>query len=272
MKVMRFVSVLAAVAILGLGREPLKLQSGTGLPWTSDFENNSFAEWNGGVRSTNNLVVTNSGCFSGRCARTDIVTGTVGDNYADKWFGDWFTLRGPKVEEVWLRFYSKFSAGYAWPNRSHKLAIFNLTNGADNQRHYQVYVYVNPSGRYAVDHSDIDNWQFYGLQQNVGTPVSVRPDQWEKIKLYVRLNTPGASNGIVRLWVNDELKLQRTDVPIRANTAYGMNKLILSASATQAAVSNGNQWWDSWTLSATDPDEGSSVPAPPTNLRIVASE
>lgn len=261
---------MVVALILGVGRAPVASQAGTGLPWTSEFETNSFSEWNGGVRSTNNLIIMNAGCQAGRCARTDIAPGTVGDNYADKWFGDWFTLRGPKVEEVWLRFYSKFSAGYAWPNRSHKLAIFNLTNGVDNQRRYQVYIYVTPAGRYQVDHSDIANWQFYPLAQNVGAAVSPRPDQWDKVKMYVRLNSPGAANGIVRLWINDQLKVEHTNVPMRADTAYGMNKLILSASATQAAVSSGYQWWDSWSLSATDPDSAGqpTLPQAPANLRV----
>jgi hypothetical protein len=191
-------------------------------------------------------------------------------NYANKNFGDWFTLGGTKVEEVWLRFYSKFSAGMVWPNRSQKMAIFNLTNGVDNERRYQVYVYVDPDGYYAVDHSDIANWRFYGLPQNVGTAVPARGDQWDKIKLYVRLNTPGQSNGIVRMWVNDQLKVEYTNVPIRANTSYGMNRLILSNSATQQAVSSGYQWWDSWRLSLTDPDQSATAPAAPTNLRIVS--
>jgi hypothetical protein len=262
---------LCVASIFAMTGQSLQGQAGTGLPWTSNFETGNFSEWNGGYRSTDNLIVTESGCFSGRCARTDIVPGTVGSNYADKHFGDWFSLGGTKVEEIWLRFYSKFSSGLVWPNRSQKMAIFNLTNGVDNERRYQVYVYVTPSGRYAVDHSDIGNWQFYGLSQNVGAPVGPRGDEWDKIKLYVRLNSPGRSDGIVRMWVNDELKLQHTNVPIRASSSYGMNKLILSNSATQLTVSTGYQWWDSWSLSATDPDGGggTTLPAVPTNVRII---
>ena len=271
MKLVRISMVLTVAALIALVGRPLQGQAGTGLPWTSNFETGNFSEWNGGYRSTDNLHVTESGCLSGRCARTDIVPGTVGTNYADKNFGDWFNIGGTKVEEVWLRFYSKFSAGLTWPNRSQKMAIINLTNGVDNERRYQVYVYVTPNGRYAVDHSDIGNWQFYGLSQNVGTAVGPRGDQWDKIKMYVRLNTPGQSNGIVRLWVNDELKLQHTNVPMRAGSPYGMNKLILSASATQQTVSNGYQWWDSWSLTMTDPDGGGETtpPAAPTDVRIL---
>jgi hypothetical protein len=268
MKFARLAIIVVAIVFVA-APERAASQSGTSLPWTSEFETNDFTEWDGGYFSSTNLLVTTTGCFSGRCARCDVVPGGVGVNYANRNFGDWYRLGGTKVEEVWLRFYSKFSAGMVWPNRSQKMAIINLTNGQDNERRYQVYVYVNPQGRYAVDRSDIAAWRFYGLPQNVGTAVSVRPDQWDKIKLYVRLNTPGQSNGIVRLWVNDQLKAEHTNVPIRADTSYGMNRLILSNSATQETVSNGYQWWDSWTLSQTDPDQGAGTPAPPSNLRIV---
>jgi hypothetical protein len=75
------------------------------------------------------------------------------------------------------------------------------------------------------------------------------------------------SDGIVRLWVNDQPKVEYTNVPIRAGTSYAMSKLILSNSATPNSLSNGQQWWDSWVLSQTDPDQAGVVPAAPTNLR-----
>jgi hypothetical protein len=81
----------------------------------------------------------------------------------------------------------------------------------------------------------------------------VRFGQWDALKLYVRLNDPGLANGVVRLWVNDELKISYTDVDIRRNTSYGMNKLIISTYTTGDGGSNGVQWHDDFLLSTTDP-------------------
>lgn len=170
--------------------------AGQVLPWQATFDGGTFGEFNGGFRNETGVVITDSSCQSGRCARAPLVAGTNSDNYGDLHFGDHTSIRQAKVEEVWLRFWGKFDAGYAWPNRSQKLAILNLTDGQTTTRHYQVYVYVRPNGDYAVDRSNLDTWQFWGLFQNVGSPVQVQFGQWEKIKLYVRLNSPGAANGL----------------------------------------------------------------------------
>ena len=38
-------------------------------------------------------------------------------------------------------------------------------------RQYQVYVFVNGEGEYAVENSDIADWRFYYKPQNIGSPV-----------------------------------------------------------------------------------------------------
>lgn len=69
----------------------------------------------------------------------------------------------------------------------------------------------------------------------------VSSGQWDKLKLRVRLNTPGVAGGIVELWVNDELKLSYSNVNIRENTNYGINGFILSSYSTDATGGNGTQ-------------------------------
>ena len=258
----------------GAGGATPPASTNTGLPWQSNFETNDFSEWNGGTYNTTGLAISTSGCQSGRCARAPLVTGNINDNYAEHRFGDYYRIGGDKVEEVYLRFYSKIDTGYVSPSDGQKMAIFNLTNGVDGDRRYQVYVKVLPNGTYGVDHSDIADWRFYTLTQNQGTAVAPRLGQWDKIKMYVRLNTPGQSDGIVRLWVNDTLKLQYTNLNIRETTNYGMSKVLLTSWTSESGRGNSAQWWDTWTLSQTDPDGGSppptSPPSAPTNLRIVS--
>lgn len=224
----------------------------TGLPRQFDFEENNLSEWMGNY---GDLVVTNQDPRSGQyAARATLTEGTHSDNYADFYFGDHMMVGGDKVEEVYVKFSTKFTSDYnAWPRASHKIALLNITDGQSSQRRYQVMVNVDNSGRYYVEHSYIDTWQFYGLAQNVGgTPASVRYGQWEDLKLYVRLNTPGSSNGIVKLWVNGVLKADYSNVNIRQNTQYGINKLILSSYATDQSVASGYQYYDDWAISTID--------------------
>lgn len=251
-----------------LTSHPFIVLAQTGLPWFSDFEKNNFNEWNAGTRG--DLTVSTQNPLEGSyCAKAQLIQGTNSDNYADHLFGDHYRIGMDKVEEIYLQFYSKFNAGYVWPDKGHKLAILNLTDGVVSNRRYQVYIRVNPSGQYAVDHSYIDSWTFFGLSQNQGSPAPVIFDVWEKLKLYVKLNTPGSSDGIVKLWINNVLKLSYSNLNIRENTSYGINKLILSSWSTRASGSDGVQWYDDWKLSATDivdVDVDVVLPVPPTGL------
>jgi hypothetical protein len=257
---------LVALALSLLAAPGLTSAQAIRLPWTSTFDAGNFDEWDG-FRNTTLVTIETEGCQSGRCARAPLEVGITNNNYGDFHFGDYFSVRDQKVDEVWLRFYSKFDPGIVWPNRSQKLAILNLTDGQTSTRHYQIYIFVRPNGEYATDHSYFSQSRFFGLLQNVGSPVSPRMGQWDKIKLHVRLNTSGQSNGVVQLWVNDALKVDRHDVDIREATNYGLNKLNLSSYTTQAGVSTGVQWWDSFVLSTTDPDEVER-PNPPSNVRV----
>lgn len=257
-------------ALVLLGISGASLAQSNGLPFNSTFDAGNFNEWHG-FRNSTGAAIVESGCQSGRCVRAPMQTATSNDNYGDRHFGDHTTIGGQKVEEAWLRLYSKFDAGFIWPDRSQKIAILNLGDSTSYSRYYQVYIYVRPNGQYAVDHSDLTNWRFTGLFQNQGAALSPRPGQWDKLKLHVRLNTPGQANGVVQLWINDVLKVDYSNVNIRQNSTYGMNKLNLSSYSTNSSSPDGGtgvQWFDSFTLSTTDPD-GSSVlrPNPPTNVQ-----
>jgi hypothetical protein len=233
-----------------------------GLPWRAAFDGGTFAEFNGGA--TPALTIQSSGCYSMLCARGPLTSGTLSDNYADHYFGDFYTIRKTKVEELYLVLASKFDSGYVWPSDSQKIAILNLTDGTTSVRRYQVYVYVDSAGRYVVDCANLGSWTFTALRQNTGPVATVRPGLWDRLKLYVKLNTPGASDGVVKLWVNDVLRVAYSNVNIRQTTSYGMNKLNLSSYATNVSGSSSYQWWDEWQLSNVDPD-----PIAPVGVRIV---
>lgn len=245
------------------------LSAQTGLPWSSGFETSDLSEWNGydtgTVQVTSEFVSTES-----HSVYVELSANSLNNNYLEHYFGDHSQIGLEPVEEVYLKFDSRFDSGYRWPSRQgHKIALLNITDES-GQRRYQVYLYVDSGGRYVVDSSHIDSWTFYGLSQNVGTPATVRFDQWDTLKLYVRLNDPSQSNGIVRLWVNGALKMEYADRNLRGSTSFAMNKLILSSYTTNESGGSGIQRYDNWTLSETDPDTGeNSVPSPPTNVQII---
>lgn len=243
------------------------------LPFTSGFETGSFSEWQGGLDAT--LTVSRSSAFSGQyAARAQMTRGQTTDNYKDFYFGDHRSVGGAGVDQdgLWLRFYSKLDVGFDFGSQTlHKLALINFTDSA-GQRRYQILVNIQPSTqRYILENL---SWRadggfdrsLFGLIQNVGTPAVVRYGQWDKIKVHIVPNTPGQSNGIVRLWINDELKLSYTNVPMREGTNFNPNKLIMSNYVPRSDVS-GVQWWDDFYLGEVDPDsQAAIVPNAPTDL------
>lgn len=244
-------------------------QGSSRLPFTVNFNSGTVQTGWDGFRNDTGVALTTQGCLSGGCLRAPLVSGTHSDNYGDFYFGDHVGRGGTKVEEVWVRLWAKFDAGMRWPNRTQKLALLNLTDGVSSERRYQIMLDVNAQGQYFVERSDIATWRFTGHYQNVGAAAPVRVGEWDKLKLYVRLNTPNQNNGIARLWVNDQLKLEHTNINIRSGSSFGMNKFILTTYATEESPSNGVQWFDDVTVSLTDPDGASTLPTAPRNLRVV---
>jgi hypothetical protein len=105
-----------------------------GLPFASGVETGDFSEWNGfGVNGA--ITIASQQCTSGAyCARIQLTQGTHSDGYAEHRFGDFYNIGLAKVEEVYLRLFSRFDSGYVWPNDSQKIAVLNLTDGTSSLR------------------------------------------------------------------------------------------------------------------------------------------
>jgi hypothetical protein len=243
----------------------------TGLPFTSDFETGDFSEWNGG--QTASLNVTAQDSYTGsQAARAVMTPGSTTDNYLDYYFGDHAAVGGtPPTNGVWLKFAFKFETDFDFGNASfHKIVIINYEDDTPRRR-FQIILNVQQStGHYYLEHLKWEADRSFGnccpgLPQNVGTPDGPRVGQWDIIKIYVRSNTPGQSNGIVRMWINNSLRTEYTDVSIRQDTTLFPNKLILSNYVTTTQA-NGAQLWDSFYLGDTDPDSNNPIPKAPVLL------
>jgi hypothetical protein len=215
-------------------------------------------------------VTTETATDGTHSVRSVNTAGQTTDNYKDYVFGDHARVGGTGVTEqngLWLQFDSRFDTGFVWGSNVHKIAIINLEN-ENSRRRYQIIINVwSETGAYFVEHLKWNadgsfNRALPGMSQNVGTAVAARRGQWDRLKLFIKPNTPGQSNGIVRLWVNGVLKTEYTNCALREDTNYMPNKLIMS-NYVNATVTNGIQRWDNWYLGESDPDAGTVRPNPP---------
>jgi hypothetical protein len=242
----------------------------TRLPFRSSFETGNFSEWNGGLEASLTVTsqVASEGSFS---AQSTMTAGSTTDNYKDFVFGDHVQVRGEPVNStdgVWLEFDSRFDQGFAFASGAivHKIAILNFED-ENGRRRYQLIINVLVgSNQYFIEHLKWNadrsfNRALPGMSQNMGTPATVRFGQWDRIKMYVRPNALGTSNGIVRLWVNDQLKAEYLNVAIREDSPYNPNKFIMS-NYVNSATAAGIQRWDNFYLGVAPP-AGSARPRPP---------
>lgn len=229
------------------------------IDWSADFEVPSGEFSSGSVPRS--IDSPQSGEYFVRYTK---VAGEWNDSYADYYFGDHQLAKlrsDTPVDELYVQFYYRVSKGY-WSESHQKVFLINSdekpTGLGSNprsgyHRRFQVYLELDANNQLNLQHSYIDEWCFFGLPQNMGGPaVSIRPDQWEKIKIYVKQNTPGNGDGIVRMWINDILKAEHKGLNLRGDTNYGMNKLIMSCYQGRVADTSGTLDFDNIKLSATD--------------------
>jgi hypothetical protein len=262
----RVCSVLltAMFAVAGsLATQPA-FSAATRLPFRSSFETGDFSEWNGGLDAT--MTVTSTQASAGaRSTQSVMIAGQTTDNYKEYVFGDHPRVGGTAVttsQGMWLSFDSKFDSGFQFASGAnvHKIAIVNFEDG-NGRRRYQLIlnVYV-PTRLYFFEHlvwnaDGSFNRAMPGPGQNVGTPVAVRFGQWDKFKIFIKPNTPGQADGVLKMWINGVLKAEHTAIAIRENTSYNPNKLIMS-NYVNTSTAVGIQRWDNWYLGETDPESG----------------
>jgi hypothetical protein len=103
--------------------------------------------------------------------------------------------------------------------------------------------------------------------QNQGQTYLISPGQWYKVKYRAKLNTPGSSNGIFQMWLNDTLIEEYTNLNYRASyTTRGWNYDQMRFDGSGSMPNPQYIYRDDITLYSGDP--ASPPPAAPTNIVI----
>lgn len=72
------------------------------------------------------------------------------------------------------------------------------------------------SVEFYVYHMDMGDWgSVYSWESNEDGAV-MRRGEWTELETYVRVNTPGERDGVIRGWVNGKLVFEKTDLGFRA--------------------------------------------------------
>jgi len=117
--------------------------------------------------------------------------------------------------EFYVRWYQYISDPYTWGTLEDKSVLIHdpgntiTTYVATNRNHLPVVQDSGPGMPYVANYQDVD-WSETGGQstkvnrfQNQHHNITLQPGKWYLFEWYIKLNTPGASDGATRLWIDD---------------------------------------------------------------------
>lgn len=121
----------------------------------------------------------------------------------------------PPQSEFYVRWYQYVSDPYKWGTLEDKSVLLHdpghtiTAYVATNRNHLPTVQDSGPGMPYVANYQDID-WAETARQytevnrfQNQKKNITLQPGKWYLFEWYIKLNTPGISNGVTALWIDD---------------------------------------------------------------------
>ncbi len=117
--------------------------------------------------------------------------------------------------EFYVRWYQYMSDPYTWGTLEDKsVLLHNQTDSisayvATSRNQLPVEPHSGPGMPFLANYQDLDWWETGGQYtkinrfQNQGNDVTLQAGKWYLFEWYIRLNTPGVSDGVTKLWIDD---------------------------------------------------------------------
>lgn len=169
----------------------------------------------------------------------------------------WYMFPG-QATEFWVEYHFKYSPNYYFHGVDNKQTYFFIGSGSSN-----FYLTVNGSRRinmvtqtYATDRH----------VSNTGYDPVIEPGRWYKIRARFVMNTPGVLDGVVQVWLDGKLVIDKNKIGYRSASQVGEGARemqicpVFGGMSTAVKPAEDYQWYDYVTIS-TAPMSG--VPTPP---------
>jgi hypothetical protein len=191
------VVVLFAMALGGLDR------ARAAVLFEDDFEQDVptsigyIGPWDGPPNPAAMYLTDTTSHSGGRSVELKYVPGTTGATFMYRHF--------PGQDQVYYRWYQKWSPGFVWEPSSTKMVTLRPEGGYP--QFYSEVLWAD--GQLAIQAQVIQeaNWDSKNFYQNQGDPVTFQMGRWYCLEVFVKLNTPGAADGELAAWIDGDLKL-----------------------------------------------------------------
>jgi hypothetical protein len=117
--------------------------------------------------------------------------------------------------EYYVRWYQYISDPYVWGTLEDKALLVHDSVGSitayvgTNRNHLPVEPNSGPGMPFVANYQDLDwpdtggRYSLVNRFQNQGNNVTLQPGRWYLFEWHIMLNTPGVSDGVTRLWIDD---------------------------------------------------------------------
>ena len=227
-------TLLAAVAVPAAAQEP-GLEGRTDIVLQDGFEGATWYEAWGRSEAPRNTEIVSGDAFRGDSVLRVHVP--EGEHYGTSFGYGFEDMEGSEPDEAYFRYAIRL--GPTWTTEGGgggKLPGFGGTYGTagwggrppdgTNGWSSRGLFWQPESGRatgatrvgYYVYHADMtgtygDNWYWSGGSLGDGGVLEV--GRWYQLETYVRMNTPGENDGVLRAWADGTMVFERTDVRFR---------------------------------------------------------
>jgi len=185
--------------------------------------------------------------------------GFFNGNYAAKC---WNMIPGAPTE-LWVTYYFKYSSNYYFHPIDNKQTYY-FTGGASSVNNW--YISVNGSHKINVITQTFATDRHY---PNTGYDPYINANQWYKINSHFVMNTPGVLNGILQVWINGQLVINKNNVGY-ISQSEGIREAqiapVFGGTSNISKPAEDHQYYDFVIVSTSQPTDKS--PMPPSDVKI----
>lgn len=179
-----------------------------------------------------------------------------------QWRGD---LHG-EYTEMYVSYWVKFSDNFTFTLGGKLPGLAGSEDVEQNDNEFsgklmwrdngKMEFYLHPTSSGVDGSSSSDAGKIRGWWNRDGQAY-LRKGEWEHIEIYYKLNTPGSANGVMKGWLNGELKGQKTNVEFRGSgeSNIKINQFFFSSffggNESYAPSSPQYAWFDDFRVSPT---------------------
>lgn len=229
----------------------------TTIIFSDDFESGTLSKWHDGVNAAKHRVVNDASRAAGGSHFLEITYPSGGEGgwltrffmpgydsllvsydvqFESAWTGGTklLNIRGSRTDNQW----SSFGQAGKCPDGAQWFATNVVMLANENPGPIRFYTY------YPGMQTESDGVTCWGRHTGVGTTTyssasALARGVWHRVEVFIKLNSPGQSDGAQRMWVNGQLRGEWTGLALRNTSLLKLNSLTLEGSqmgGTQSAT------------------------------------